>query len=106
MITYVNTVLVSNKNGETLATAADLAGKETKAELKPLVGKFVFMNCDPSAQDVQLSRMFILMMKTQIVLRLALSHLIVFRKLVRTAPLSLSQLSSGLISSTLQTLNL
>jgi hypothetical protein len=28
-----------------------LAGKETKAELKPLVGKFVFMNCDPSAQD-------------------------------------------------------
>ena len=40
MITYVNTVLVSNKNGETLATAADLAGKETKAELKPLVGKF------------------------------------------------------------------
>ena len=51
MITYVNTVLVSNKNGETLATAEDLAGKETKAELKPLVGKFVFMNCDPSAQD-------------------------------------------------------
>jgi hypothetical protein len=51
MITYVNTVLVSNKNGETLATATDLAGKETKAELKPLVGKFVFMNCDPSAQD-------------------------------------------------------
>lgn len=33
MITYVNTVLVSNKNGETLATAEDLAGKETKAEL-------------------------------------------------------------------------
>lgn len=51
MITYVNTVLVSNKNGATLATAADLAGKDTKAELKPLVGKFVFMNCDPSAQD-------------------------------------------------------
>lgn len=51
MITYVNSVLVSNKNGETLATATDLAGKETKAELKPLVGKFVFMNCDPSAQD-------------------------------------------------------
>lgn len=51
MITYVNTVLVSNKNGETLATADNLAGKETKAELKPLVGKFVFMNCDPSAQD-------------------------------------------------------
>jgi hypothetical protein len=51
MITYVNTVLVSNKNGETLATATDLAGKETKAELKPLVGKFVFMNCDPAKQD-------------------------------------------------------
>ena len=51
MITYVNTVLVSNKNGKTLATALELAGKDTKAELKPLVGKFVFMNCDPSAQD-------------------------------------------------------
>nr|DAE35243.1 MAG TPA: hypothetical protein [Caudoviricetes sp.] len=33
MITYVNTVLVSNKNGKTLAKAKDLAGKETKAEL-------------------------------------------------------------------------
>ena len=42
MITYVNTVLVSNKNGETLATATDLAGKETKAELKPLVGNFPY----------------------------------------------------------------
>ena len=51
MITYVNTVLVSNKHGETLATAEDLAGKKTKAELNTLVGKFVFMNCDPSAQD-------------------------------------------------------
>ena len=51
MTTYVNTVLVSNKNGATLAKATDLAGKETKEELKPLVGKFVFMNCDPSAQD-------------------------------------------------------
>nr|DAV77089.1 MAG TPA: hypothetical protein [Caudoviricetes sp.] len=37
---------------------------------------------------------------------MALSHLIVFRKLVRTAPLSLSQLSSGLTSSTLQILSL
>ena len=51
MITYVNTVLVSNKNGETLATAEDLACKETTADLNPFVGKFVFMNCDPSAQD-------------------------------------------------------
>ena len=51
MITYVNTVLVSNKNGETLATAADLAGKEKKEDLKELVGKFVFMNCDPAKQD-------------------------------------------------------
>lgn len=33
MITYVNTVLVSNKNGETLATATDLAGKEQKQNL-------------------------------------------------------------------------
>ena len=51
MITYVNSVLVSNKNGDTLATATDLAGKRTKEELKPLVGKFVFMNCDPAKQD-------------------------------------------------------
>ena len=51
MITYVNSVLVSNKNGDTLATAIDLAGKRTKEELKPLVGKFVFMNCDPAKQD-------------------------------------------------------
>lgn len=38
MITYVNTVLVSNKNGDTLAKATDLAGKDTKEALKPLVG--------------------------------------------------------------------
>lgn len=51
MITYVNSVLVSNKNGETLATAAELAGKDKKEELKSLVGKFVFMNCDQAKQD-------------------------------------------------------
>ena len=51
MITYVNSVLVSNKNGDTLATATDLAGKRTKEELKQLVGKFVFMNCDPAKHD-------------------------------------------------------
>ena len=51
MITYVNSVLVSNKNGETLATAQELKGKAKKEDLKPLVGKFVFMNCDPAKQD-------------------------------------------------------
>lgn len=51
MITYVNSVLVSNKNGETLATAEELKGKAKKEDLKPLVGKFVFMNCDPANQD-------------------------------------------------------
>lgn len=51
MITYVNSVLVSNKNGETLATAEELKGKVKKEDLKPLVGKFVFMNCDPAKQD-------------------------------------------------------
>lgn len=51
MITYVNSVLVSNKNGETLATAEELKGKDKKEDLKPLVGKFVFMNCDPAKQD-------------------------------------------------------
>ena len=51
MITYVNSVLVSNKNGEALATAEELKGKAKKEDLKPLVGKFVFMNCDPAKQD-------------------------------------------------------
>lgn len=51
MITYVNSVLVSNKNGETLVTAEELKGKAKKEDLKPLVGKFVFMNCDPAKQD-------------------------------------------------------
>lgn len=51
MITYVNSVLVSNKNGETLATAAQLAGSTNKDDLKAFVGKFVFMNCDPAKQD-------------------------------------------------------
>ena len=51
MITYVNSVLVSNKNGKTLATAEELKGKAKKEDLKPLVGKFVFMNCDPAKQD-------------------------------------------------------
>lgn len=50
MITYVNSVLVSNKNGETLATAEELKGKAKKEDLKPLVGKFAFMNCDPAKQ--------------------------------------------------------
>jgi hypothetical protein len=38
MITYVNTVLVSNNNGKKLAESNDLAGKKIKADLKPLVG--------------------------------------------------------------------
>ena len=51
MITYVNTVLVSNKNGASLATSSELEGVETKAGLADLVGKFVLMNCDPAKQD-------------------------------------------------------
>lgn len=51
MITYVNTVLVSNRGGDTLATKEELAGKQKKGDLKELVGKLVFMNCDPAAQD-------------------------------------------------------
>ena len=51
MITYVNTVLVSNKGGDTLATKEELAGKQKKGDLKELVGKLVFMNCDTAAQD-------------------------------------------------------
>lgn len=51
MITYVNTVLVSNKNGDTLATQAELEGVASKAAAKALVGKFAVMNCDPAKQD-------------------------------------------------------
>lgn len=51
MITYVNTVLVSNKNGDSLVTAAQMGGVDTKAAVKALVGKFAVMNCDPAAQD-------------------------------------------------------
>lgn len=51
MITYVNTVLVSNKNGNELADSKVLEGVANKEDLKDLVGKFVFMNCDPAAQD-------------------------------------------------------
>lgn len=106
MITYVNTVLVSNKNGETLATAADLAGKETKAELKPLVGKFVFMNCDPSAQDGTAITDVYSYDENADRFKIGVITSDSFRRLVRTAPLSLSQLLNGLISSTLQILSL
>ena len=51
MITYVNTVLVSNKNGASLATSSELEGVTSKADLANIVGKFVFMNCDPAMQD-------------------------------------------------------
>ena len=51
MITYVNTVLVSNKNGDSLATSAELEGVDSKAAVKALTGKFAFMNCDPTMQD-------------------------------------------------------
>ena len=51
MITYVNTVLVSNKNGASLATSAELEGVASAAAVKNLVGKFAFMNCDPAKQD-------------------------------------------------------
>lgn len=51
MITYVNTVLVSNKNGASLATSSELEGVTSKADLAKIVGKFVFMNCDPAMQD-------------------------------------------------------
>ena len=51
MITYVNTVLVSNKNNTALATQAELEGVASKAAVKALVGKFAVMNCDPAMQD-------------------------------------------------------
>lgn len=51
MITYVNTVLVSNQNGTSLVTSAQMEGVESKADLAALVGKFAVMNCDPAKQD-------------------------------------------------------
>lgn len=55
MITYVNTVLVSNKNGNTLlsGSAAEnvLMGVAKKSDIAQHVGKFVLMNCDPAKQD-------------------------------------------------------
>jgi len=52
MITYVNTVLVSNQNGDSLCAKADLEGKSTVAAAKALAGQFAVMNCDPNASDV------------------------------------------------------
>ena len=51
MITYVNSVLVSNKNGNSLVTSQQMEGVDSKDAVKALVGKFAVMNCDPSAQD-------------------------------------------------------
>ena len=51
MITYVNSVLVSNKNGNSLVTSQEMEGVNSKDAVKALVGKFAVMNCDPSAQD-------------------------------------------------------
>lgn len=55
MITYVNSVLVSNKNGDSLVTSQEMEGVNSKEAVKALVGKFAFMNCDPAdgrrAQD-------------------------------------------------------
>lgn len=57
MITYVNTVLVSNANGTTLATAANLQGVSAKADLAANVGKFVIM--DTSNGDIDDSALYI-----------------------------------------------
>ena len=51
MITYVNTVLVSNKNGATLVSSSEMEGVASKEAVNALVGKFAFMNCDPAKQD-------------------------------------------------------
>lgn len=51
MITYVNSVLVSNKNGDSLVTSAQMEGVDSKDAVKALVGKYAVMNCDPAKQD-------------------------------------------------------
>ena len=54
MITYVNTVLVSNANGTSLATAEELQGFETKEALAAVVGKFVLMDTSANADEAKL----------------------------------------------------
>lgn len=55
MITYVNTVLVSNSNGKLgFAGAADLTEAKKKDDLSGLYGKLVFMNCDPQVKKDKL----------------------------------------------------
>lgn len=54
MITYVNTVLVSNANGTSLATAEELQGFETKQALAAVVGKFVLMDTSANADEAKL----------------------------------------------------
>ena len=54
MITYVNTVLVSNANGTSLATAEELQGFETKEALSAVVGKFVLMDTSANADEAEL----------------------------------------------------
>lgn len=54
MITYVNTVLVSNANGTSLATAEELQGFETKRALAAVVGKFVLMDTSANADEAKL----------------------------------------------------
>ena len=52
MITFVNSVLVSNKNGDgALATLAELKGAADAATASAAAGKFAFMNCDSDVAD-------------------------------------------------------
>ena len=51
MITYVNTVLVSNLAAGAVLTAAPAAAA-SKIAASADAGKFIFMNCDPNAADL------------------------------------------------------
>lgn len=51
MITYVNTVLVSNLAAGAVLTAAPAAAA-SKMAASADAGKFIFMNCDPNAADL------------------------------------------------------
>ena len=51
MITYVNTVLVSNLASGAVLTAAPAAAA-SKMAASADAGKFIFMNCDPNAADL------------------------------------------------------
>lgn len=55
MITYVNTVLVTNQNGTSLADESVLNGADSLDTITAAVGKLAIMSCDPDAASLYLT---------------------------------------------------